>query len=89
MKWRQVDLKAGKVRLDPGTTQNLEGRVFYLTSELRTLLADQRKGGQTAPAREEDDHPARVLPRRTTQAGDVVFLAGQPIAPSGFDHAWC
>jgi integrase len=26
---RQVDLKAGEVRLDPGTTKNFEGRVFY------------------------------------------------------------
>src|SRR5262249_15790907 len=27
MQWRQVDLKSGEVRLDPGTTKNLEGRV--------------------------------------------------------------
>jgi hypothetical protein len=40
---RQVDLKAGEVRLDPGTTKNLEGRVFYLTSELKELLNAQRK----------------------------------------------
>lgn len=39
LQWRQVDLKAGDVRLDPGTTKNREGRVFYLTSELRRLLA--------------------------------------------------
>jgi integrase len=32
LQWRQVDLKAGEVRLDPGTTKNLEGRIFYLTS---------------------------------------------------------
>jgi integrase len=38
LQWRQVDLKAGEVRLDPGTTKNLEGRVFYLTSELKELL---------------------------------------------------
>ena len=38
LQWRQVDLKAGEVRLDPGTTKNLEGRVFYLTSELQELL---------------------------------------------------
>jgi integrase len=43
LQWRQVDLKAGEVRLDPGTTKNLEGRVFYLTTEFKKLLADQRK----------------------------------------------
>jgi integrase len=43
LQWRQVDLKAGEVRLDPGTTKNMEGRVFYLTAELKKLLTDQRK----------------------------------------------
>jgi integrase len=43
LQWRQVDLKAGEVRLDPGTTKNMEGRVFYLTGELKKLLTDQRK----------------------------------------------
>src|SRR5262249_27026707 len=28
LQWRQVDFKAGRVRLDPGTTKNLEGRIF-------------------------------------------------------------
>jgi integrase len=35
---RQLDLAAGTVRLDPGTTKNDEGRVVYLTPELRELL---------------------------------------------------
>jgi integrase len=39
--WRQVDLKGGEVRLDPGTTKNREGRVFPLTDDLRTLLEAQ------------------------------------------------
>jgi integrase len=42
LQWRQVDLDAGTVRLDPGTTKNGEGRVFHLTVELRTLLEAQR-----------------------------------------------
>jgi integrase len=42
LQWRQVDLDAGTVRLDPGTTKNGEGRVFHLTAELRTLLDTQR-----------------------------------------------
>ena len=34
LQWRQVDLDAGTVRLDPGTTKNGEGRVFHLTAEV-------------------------------------------------------
>ncbi len=37
----QVDLKAGTLRLEPGTTKNEEGRLVYLTPELRSLLAAQ------------------------------------------------
>ncbi len=38
---RHVDLRAGTVRLDPGSTKNSEGRIVYLTPELKTLLAEQ------------------------------------------------
>jgi integrase len=38
LEWRQVDMKAGEVRLDPGTTKNREGRVFPFTAELRELF---------------------------------------------------
>jgi integrase len=31
LQWHQVDFKAGIVRLDPGTTKNLEGRVFVMS----------------------------------------------------------
>jgi len=37
----QVDLVAGTLRLEPGTTKNDDGRLVYLTPELKTLLADQ------------------------------------------------
>jgi integrase len=37
----QVDLQAGVVRLEPGTTKNKEGRSFYMTEELRKLLKGQ------------------------------------------------
>ncbi len=43
LQWRQVDFKAGIVRLDPGTTKNLEGRVFVMTPELRVALEAQRQ----------------------------------------------
>jgi hypothetical protein len=35
---RQLDLAAGTIRLDPGSTKNDEGRVVYLTPELAALL---------------------------------------------------
>ena len=38
MEWRQVDRKAGEMRLDPGTTKNKAGRVFPFTTELRALF---------------------------------------------------
>jgi integrase len=38
---RQLDLEAGTLRLDAGTTKNDEGRVVYLTPELKALLAGQ------------------------------------------------
>ncbi len=56
LEWRQVDLQAGEVRLDAGTTKNREGRVFPLTDDLRTLLEQQhaehltlKKAGQLVP----------------------------------------
>jgi integrase len=38
---RHVDLEAGTLRLDPGTTKNRDGRVAYLTPELKAALASQ------------------------------------------------
>jgi integrase len=54
---RQLDLEAGTLRLDPGTTKNDEGRLVYLTPELARLLAEQldrvraveRKTGRIIP----------------------------------------
>jgi hypothetical protein len=37
----RVDLQAGVVRLDPGTTKNKDGRSFYVTAELREVLRGQ------------------------------------------------
>lgn len=38
---RHLDVSAGTLRLDPGATKNGEGRVVYLTHELKSLLAAQ------------------------------------------------
>ena len=40
---RHLDLKAGTLRLDPGTTKNGEGRVVYMTPELKMLMAQQHE----------------------------------------------
>ena len=39
--WSRVDLEAGIVRLDPGTTKNDEGRTVYLDDELQELFKNQ------------------------------------------------
>ncbi len=59
LQWRQVDMKVGTVRLDPGTTKNDEGRLFpfNVLPELRDVLEAQgaatkaleREGGQIIP----------------------------------------
>jgi integrase len=41
MQWRQVDLAAETIRLDPGSTKNDEGRLFVMTPELKATLAAQ------------------------------------------------
>ncbi len=74
LQWRQVDFKAGTVRLEPGTTKNQEGRTFIMTPELRATLEQQR-------ARTE------AIQRRTGQIIPWVFHRnGRPI--KGFHRAW-
>ena len=55
---RQLDLKAGTLRLEPGTTKNDDGRMVYLTPDLGALLEAQleriraleRRLGRIVPA---------------------------------------
>jgi integrase len=89
LQWRQVDLKLGEVRLDPGTTKNLEGRVFYLTFELKELLKAQRKAADRIQRRKGMIVQHVFFHDVPTKAGDVGFWSGHAIAPSGFYHAWC
>jgi len=56
IQWKQVDWKAGDVRLDAGTTKNRDARVIYMTGALRRLLEAQHaehlwlaKAGQIEP----------------------------------------
>lgn len=41
LRWEQIDLEAGTVRLEVGTTKNKEGRLIYLTQELQQMLESQ------------------------------------------------
>jgi integrase len=41
LEWRNVDLQTGEVRLDAGTTKNREGRVFVMTTALRSVMKAQ------------------------------------------------
>jgi integrase len=41
LEWRQVDMEARSVRLDPGTTKNKEGRVLFLDGELLQVIEYQ------------------------------------------------
>ena len=56
LEWRNVDFKAGEIRLDAGSTKNGDGRVFPMTRDLRALLEAQpaayeqrKKAGQLMP----------------------------------------
>ncbi len=67
LEWRQVDMKAGEVRLDAGTTKNGEGRVFPFTAELRRVLEDQLKVAETLKRERETiarQPVAGEIPRR-------------------------
>src|SRR5262245_8462993 len=72
--WRQVDLAVGTVRLEPGTTKNAEGRVFYMTPELRATLEAQR-----ALTDSEQRTRGAIIPW-------VFHRSGRPIR--SFLHAW-
>ncbi len=64
---RQLDLEAGTLRLDPGTAKNDNGRLVYLSPELKALL-----GAQVEPIRAVERKTDRIIPtssRSSTDAG--------------------
>lgn len=76
LRWLQMDIATGTVRLEPGTTKNREGREFPLAAlpELAELLNDQRER-------------TRVLERQTGVLIPWVFhRRGQQI--KSFRTAW-
>ena len=36
--WRNVDFEAGTVRLEPGTTKTKDGRIIYMTPQVKEVL---------------------------------------------------
>jgi len=74
LQWRQVDLNAGTVRLEPGTTKNREGRTFIMTPMLRATL-EQQKAHTEALQREQ----GQIIPW-------VFHREGEPIR--GFRRSW-
>ncbi|MDQ3420569.1 MAG: tyrosine-type recombinase/integrase, partial [Acidobacteriota bacterium] len=89
LQWRQIDLKAGEVRLDPGTTKNREGRVFYFSAELRELLEGQRKLADRLQREKGMIVPHVFFHLVEMKDGTLGKKSGAPIAASGFYHAWC
>jgi integrase len=81
LEWRQIDMKAGEVRLDSGTTMNGDGRVFVFTTELRRVLEEQQKMAITLQ-RVEGTIVRHVF---CYTAG---AKAGKRITESGFNKAW-
>ena len=57
LEWRQVDLSAGSVRLDPGTTKNREGRLAYVSPGLLECLR-----AQYAATKELEREKALIVP---------------------------
>ena len=88
LQWRQVDLGIGEVRLEPGTTKNREGRVFYLTAELLQLLKDQRTEANRLQRKKGMIVQHVFFHRHETKAGAPGSLAGCPITRNAFYHAW-
>jgi integrase len=88
IQWRQVDLRVGEVRLDPGTTKNREGRVFYVTPELHQLLKEQRAVADEIQRQKKMIVQHVFFHRTTTKAGVFGYWAGHNISEHGFYHAW-
>lgn len=88
LEWRQVDLAAGEVRLDPGTTKSGDGRVFYLTPELQSLLEGQRQRADELQRAKRMVVPHVFFHTESIRTGAIGVRTGRPIRADGFYHAW-
>ncbi|TMQ68954.1 MAG: hypothetical protein E6K81_16045 [Candidatus Eisenbacteria bacterium] len=100
LQWRQVDLDAGTVRLEPGTTKNDEGRMFPISAwpRLEALLRGQREHTSALERGEADPVPprgvagglqagvrARALHPRPAAHGGAQLRTGRGVALGGDD----
>lgn len=83
LQWAQVDLKAGVIRLEPGTTKNRDGRVlpFRALPELAEVI-----DGQRTETKRQERQQRRVIPW-------VFHCDGEPLrtkwgANEGLYAAW-
>ena len=88
LQWRQVDLRVGEIRVDPGTTKNREGRVFYLTPELHQLLKEQRAVADGIQRQKKMIVRHVFFHRSVIKAGALGYWTGHGISADGFYHAW-
>lgn len=75
----QIDLEAGTLRLEPDTTKNHEGRVVYMTPELKTLVS-----AQIARVKFLSRKLGRILPQLFVHLHGCY--TGQPV--QDFRKAW-
>jgi integrase len=88
----QVDLETGTLRLAPGSTKNGDGRLVYLTPELRASLAEQlarvrtieRELGRVIP----HVFPALGGPRKGEQRKSMSWTWGQACKRAGLSGKW-
>ncbi len=84
--WDRVDLTAGTVRLEPGTTKNREGRVVVLTEDLKALLRRlwtetralaERKGSPIPWVFHRNGRPVKDFRKAWETSCEKVGLAGR------------
>ena len=88
----QVDLEAGTLRLIPGSTKNGDGRLVYLTPELRGGLADQlakvhaleRELGRSIP----HVFPALRGPRKGERRKSMSWTCRHACKRAGLSGKW-
>jgi len=68
LKWSQVELATGKIGLEQGTTKNDEGRVFYMSDDLKQML------GALLEERKADGIDFEYLFKSNVGGGKIINL---------------
>jgi integrase len=90
LRWRDVDLTAGIMRLEPGTTKNKDGRAFPFAAlpELAPLLTSQREA-TTAVERRTGALIPWVVHRNGRPVRSLTMRGARPAIAPGSPAAWC